>query len=735
MTKPSRAQPLAATRQDAGGKQRIREEFRAIRPWRGGRVFGSVRSIAAHIVAEFGAVRCPGEEAIAYDICCSRLQHAESAGRFVAVREIARLPEGRAPQEPYDLQRERERVRRVTAVLGWLGLFAVLLPIARSEGSAQNELRSRRFEHSQEGPAVARVFFRLWQWDYPRAFLKIMALAGLVFIVSEGWRNYLYRHLVRAGQRIDVRFPHIEAVRRLFSVFAEFQPSVAHLDLRGADLSNMYLGGANLATTDLSHANLASSYLARADLSHSNLDDVNLNNSTLRAAALTKVTARRAQASEASFVNADFSGGNWEAANFENAILDGAVIERANLRLVNLRGASLVGTRIVNCDLHQADLTGADLRHADFVECDVTAITLREASVYGTAAWGLVGKPADSTNLVITPEGEPEVVVDDLEVAQLLYLLLYDAKVRRVIDAVTSSLVLILGRFTQERLEVLELIRSELRNRGYSPVLFNFEKPANRDLTEAISTLAHLARFVIADITDARSVPQELERIVPGLPSVPVLPILKAGSTEYAMFEHFKRYPWVLPVSEYGDSTELLDSLGRAIIERAEARFSEEGETAKNQPASSRRVRKYSHFLNVSVPNLKEEDIEKVSFTYGDDGILHLVIIPTRATLRFEDTDVILSLGEALPTMSDEQLTRLSSYAKQGIRRYIISFAYVDREGEPAGRVTSSYKVSGGYLHLRLRGVPQIALPTLAFSRRSERAWVAVRRRLSKKGG
>jgi hypothetical protein len=201
------------------------------------------------------------------------------------------------------------------------------------------------------------------------------------------------------------------------------------------------------------------------------------------------------------------------------------------------------------------------------------------------------------------------------------------------------------------------------------------------------------------------------------------------------MFEHFKRYPWVLPVSEYGDSTELLDSLGRAIIERAEARFSEEGETAKNQPASSRRVRKYSHFLNVSVPNLKEEDIEKVSFTYGDDGILHLVIIPTRATLRFEDTDVILSLGEALPTMSDEQLTRLSSYAKQGIRRYIISFAYVDREGEPAGRVTSSYKVSGGYLHLRLRGVPQIALPTLAFSRRSERAWVAVRRRLSKKGG
>jgi hypothetical protein len=40
-----------------------------------------------------------------------------------------------------------------------------------------------------------------------------------------------------------------------------------------------------------------------------------------------------------------------------------------------------------------------------------------------------------------------------------------------------------------------------MRQRGYLPILFDFEKPESRDLTETISILAHTAKFVIADIT------------------------------------------------------------------------------------------------------------------------------------------------------------------------------------------------------------------------------------------
>jgi hypothetical protein len=167
---------------------------------------------------------------------------------------------------------------------------------------------------------------------------------------------------------------------------------------------------------------------------------------------------------------------------------------------------------------------------------------------------------------------QPVITVDNLEVAQFVYVLLNNARVRQVIDTITSKVVLILGRFTPERKAVLDKIREKLRKRDYLPVLFDFEKPASRDITETVSTLAHMARFVIADITDAKSIPQELMAIVPNLPSVPVQPLLLASQQEYGMFEHFRRYPWVLEPVLYEDQEKLLAELEDSVIAPAEAK-------------------------------------------------------------------------------------------------------------------------------------------------------------------
>ena len=110
-----------------------------------------------------------------------------------------------------------------------------------------------------------------------------------------------------------------------------------------------------------------------------------------------------------------------------------------------------------------------------------------------------------------------------------------------------------------------DAIRDALRQQNLLPVLFDFEGPQNRDLTETISTLAHLSRAIIADLTDARSVPQELMAIVPSLPSVLIQPIVARPAREYATFEHLARYPWVAEVFRYSDREELIAWLPGAL--------------------------------------------------------------------------------------------------------------------------------------------------------------------------
>ena len=327
---------------------------------------------------------------------------------------------------------------------------------------------------------------------------------------------------------------------------------------------------------DLGEANLTLANLRKANLSQVNLRGAKLFHANLREADLTGANLGEANLTQANLDRANFSLANLGEANLTEAYLGGAYLSQVNLRGAKLFHANLREANLTEADLTGADLTGAGLERSILVDTTCNKAILTGCRVYGISAWDLRLEDAQQTNLIITPWGEPDITVDNLEVAQFIYLLLNNERIRQVIDTITSKVVLILGRFTPERKAVLDAIRERLRTKNYSPVVFDFEKPMTRDLTETVMTLAGMAKFVIADLTDPKSIPHELMSFVEKLPSVPVQPLLLASQQqEYAMFPHLQRYPWVMETVLYQDQETLLRSLESTVILPAEEKAKE----------------------------------------------------------------------------------------------------------------------------------------------------------------
>ncbi len=268
--------------------------------------------------------------------------------------------------------------------------------------------------------------------------------------------------------------------------------------------------------------------------------------------------------------NADLSGTNLNESKFYQANLGGADLSDSELNNVNFNWANLNGANLSRSNLHMANLFMTDMAGTNLEGANITSCW-----VHGIAAWRLKLEDATQRDLIITLPWEPIITVDNLEIAQFIHLLLYNEKIRHLIDTITSKVVLILGRFTPERKAILDAIREELKKRDYVPILFDFSKPDNRDITETVTTLAHMARFIIADITDPKSIPLELQAIIPDL-AVPVQPLLAEGSTEFSMFQDLRRkYHWVLQVHIYKDLDDLFSSLSEKVISPAEAKVIE----------------------------------------------------------------------------------------------------------------------------------------------------------------
>jgi uncharacterized protein YjbI with pentapeptide repeats len=356
--------------------------------------------------------------------------------------------------------------------------------------------------------------------------------------------------------------------------------------LMRANLSGTNLSGANLSGANFSQANLRGANLSRADFKQADLSGANLREANLREADLSGANLFRAD-----FTEADLSGANLSGANLREADLDVANLSRANLSGASLREADLSGANLREANLREADLflanlsganlsganiSGADLVATALVAADLTGADLTGCCVYGVSAWRLKLDGAKQQNLVITGADEPAITVDNIEVAQFVYLLLHNEKIRDVIDTIGRKGVLLLGRFTEGRMVILERLREKLRDLGFVPMVFNFDKPETKDFSETVRLLAGLSKFVIVDITNPRSAPLELQATVPDY-MVPFVPILQQGEQPFSMFVDLQnKYDWVLrPVVGYPSVDRLIEVLEDKVVRPAEAKFNE----------------------------------------------------------------------------------------------------------------------------------------------------------------
>jgi uncharacterized protein YjbI with pentapeptide repeats len=345
--------------------------------------------------------------------------------------------------------------------------------------------------------------------------------------------------------------------------------------LRGAQFDGARLQGANLSDTDATSAHFTRADLSDATLHRARFDRAVLEDCTLARAQLENVRAesancRRVDMSAARLVGASLGFADLAGATLAGADLTDANMDGCKLSEADLRDSTLHRTSFQSADLHETNVAGADfngtnLRFARLINCNVDNSRFIDCDVFGIAVWRMKGRPSVEQNLQLS-ERPGGITVDSIAVAQFIDLLIENPGLRRVIDAVTTRVVLLLGRFDKDGLAVLQALRDRLRVKGFVPLIFDFERPQTRDLTETISLLAHLSRFVIADLTSPRSVPHELAMVVPTL-RIPFQPIIHASQSPYGMFEDLPKYTWVRPVLRYENLESLLTSLEPALLE------------------------------------------------------------------------------------------------------------------------------------------------------------------------
>ena len=326
----------------------------------------------------------------------------------------------------------------------------------------------------------------------------------------------------------------------------------------------------NFRFVNFSGCNLTSAYVPRAEFFMADL----------RRANLTEIDAIRASFHNCKASNSNFTSGILYYSDFSSADLSHAKLVRARLNNAEFWATDLSHAHLTDANLQWADLMDANLSFARLVRTNLMlsslmrvnlrSAVLSECAVHGASVWRAeVDEFTQQTELIITDPSEPPLRVDDLEVAQFIYLLMNYRKLRNAVDSITKKGVLLLGRFADGGLLVLQAIANELRGLGYLPFIFDFDRPADRNITETVQTLVGISRFVVVDLSGP-SVPQELYATVPHF-KIPFVPLLEKARKKYAIADDILEYPWVVkPILRFDSIEQLRARVATKMVAPAE---------------------------------------------------------------------------------------------------------------------------------------------------------------------
>lgn len=350
-------------------------------------------------------------------------------------------------------------------------------------------------------------------------------------------------------------------------------------DLSGADFTGAYLRGANFREANLKRAFFEGADLEKADFRKANLGGVCFDKANLYKANLSELDLRKVKLNDATLIRADLSGANLSGTDIMRANLSGikcnktkfvkadlraARLYKTNLRQVDFKDAFLRYADFRGSDLREADLRGADLTEADLSYTDLRGANLSSAQlvesklvgsnllrsditgciVYGVSAWDVnIGKTTKMRDLIINKSNQPLMTIDDLEIAQFIYTVLNNKKIKNVIDTMRTKAVLILSSFDVKSKKVMEYLKDNIREHGYIPLIFDFSQPKSQNLMETVRTMALLSNFVIVDISIQAGQLIELKDLVPNT-IIPFVTIAKKGSRTTAMLSHLSNYFW-----------------------------------------------------------------------------------------------------------------------------------------------------------------------------------------------